>query len=155
MVEEAREEDGPQLLEIVKEAGVFKPIEIECVEELWKEYLAKGKASGYEFLVYRENGRAIGFICFGPRPLTFGTFDLYWIAVSSEARRRGIGRLLVARMEEEVKRMGGRLILVETSGTPSYAPARKFYEACGYRLQATIPDFYAPGDDLLIYAKRL
>jgi ribosomal protein S18 acetylase RimI-like enzyme len=58
-------------------------------------------------------------------------------------------------MEEEVKRMGGRLILVETSGPPSYAPARKFYEACGYRLQATIPDFYAPGDDLLIYAKRL
>jgi len=58
-------------------------------------------------------------------------------------------------MEEEVKRMGGRLILVETSGTTSYAPARKFYEVCGYSLQAKIPDFYSPGDDLLIYVKRL
>jgi len=155
MVEEAKEEDGPQLLEILKKTEVFNLAEIECVEELWKEYLAKGKASGYEFLVYRENGRVVGFICFGPRPLTCGTFDLYWIAVSSEARRRGIGKLLVAKMEEEVKAMGGRLILVETSGTPYYAPARKFYEACGYRLQAKIPDFYSPGDDLLIYAKRL
>jgi len=45
--------------------------------------------------------------------------------------------------------------LVEISGALSYTPARKFYEACGYRLQATILVFYSPGDDLLIYVKYL
>ncbi len=155
MVEEAREEDGPQILEIAEKAGVFKPCELECVGELWKEYLSRGKASGYRFLVCRENGHVVGFACFGPHPLTCGCFDLYWIAVEPEFRGKGIGKLLMAVVEEEVKAHGGRLIVVETSGTGPYVPARRLYEACGYRLQAIIPDFYAPGDDLLIYVKNL
>ncbi len=155
MVEEAREEDGPQILEIAEKAGVFKPSEVECVREIWNEYTSKGKASGYEFLVYRCNRAVAGFACFGPRPLTSGCFDLYWIAVAPDHRRRGIGKELLLRVEEKVRAMGGRLICVETSGTAPYGPARHLYEESGYRLQAVIPDFYAPGDDLLIYVKRL
>ena len=55
------------------------------------------------------------------------------------------------------RRLAGaaRLIVVETAGRPDYARTRAFYEARGYRRTATIPDFYAPGDDLVVYVKAL
>jgi ribosomal protein S18 acetylase RimI-like enzyme len=96
-----------------------------------------------------------GYACFGPHPLTQGTYDLYWIVVAPAAQGHGIGHALLARVEAEVQARGGRLLLVETSGTPAYAPARQFYESSGYRCEATIHDFYAPGDNLVIFSKDL
>jgi ribosomal protein S18 acetylase RimI-like enzyme len=96
-----------------------------------------------------------GYACFGPHPLTQGTYDLYWIVVDPVAQGHGIGHALLARVEAEVQARGGRLLLVETSGTLAYAPARRFYESSGYRCEATIHDFYAPGDDLVIFSKDL
>jgi ribosomal protein S18 acetylase RimI-like enzyme len=97
----------------------------------------------------------LGYACFGPHPLTQGTYDLYWIVVDPTAQGHGIGHALLARVEAEVQARGGRLLLVETSGTPAYAPARRFYESSGYRCEATIHDFYALGDDLVIFSKDL
>jgi ribosomal protein S18 acetylase RimI-like enzyme len=66
----------------------------------------------------------------------------------------GIGTALLAEME---RRLAGvaRLIIVETAGRPDYAPTRGFYEARGYRATATIPDFYAPGDDQVVFVKNV
>jgi len=97
----------------------------------------------------------LGFACYGPRPLTRGTFDLYWIAVRRTAQGRGVGRALLQRVAQEVRAMGGRMIVAETSGRPDYEPTRRFYEAHGYVREATVADFYAPGDDLVIYVQRL
>jgi hypothetical protein len=58
-------------------------------------------------------------------------------------------------VEAEVQAQGGRLLMIETSDTPAYAAARRLYESSGYRREATIHDFYAPGDSLLIFAKHL
>ncbi|MDH7486785.1 MAG: GNAT family N-acetyltransferase [Anaerolineae bacterium] len=155
MIVEAEERDGPAIGNLTAAAGVFKPVEIACVEELWNAYRQQGEASGYVFLVYREGERVLGYACFGPHPLTEGTFDLYWIAVDPETRGQGIARALMERVEDEVRQRGGRLLVVETSSTPDYVPARRFYESCGYGQEALIHDFYAPGDDLVIYTRRL
>jgi hypothetical protein len=48
-----------------------------------------------------------------------------------------------------------RLIVVETAGRPDYAATRAFYEARGYRATATIPEFYGPGDDQVVFVKRV
>jgi ribosomal protein S18 acetylase RimI-like enzyme len=98
---------------------------------------------------------AQGYACFGPHPLTQGTYDLYWIAVDPALQGHGVGCALLSRAEAEVRARGGRLILVETSTTADYAPARRLYATCDFRLEATIHDFYAPGDDLLIFAKAV
>jgi hypothetical protein len=45
--------------------------------------------------------------------------------------------------------------MIETSSTAPYVLARRLYESSGYRCDAVVRDFYAPGDDLLIYAKTL
>lgn len=122
---------------------------------MWDAYLRQGEASGYVFLVYKNGTRLLGYACFGPHPLTEGTFDLYWIAVDPGARGQGIGHALLSRVEEEVWVRGGRMLLVETSGTPAYTPARRFYESCGYRYEAVVHDFYAPGDDLVVFGKPI
>jgi ribosomal protein S18 acetylase RimI-like enzyme len=96
-----------------------------------------------------------GYACFGPHSLTQGTYDLYWIVVDPTAQGRGIGHTLLAQVEAEVQARGGRLLLVETSSTPAYTPARRFYESSGYRCEAIIHDFYALGDDLVIFSKEL
>jgi hypothetical protein len=44
---------------------------------------------------------------------------------------------------------------VETASQQKYAPTRAFYERCGYTATATLPDFYSPGDDKIIYSKSL
>lgn len=155
MIETAVEEDGPQILQLTAAAGVFKPVEVVCVQELWSGYLQQGEASGYAFLVYRNGERVLGYACFGPHPLTQGTFDLYWICAAREARGQGIGGALLARVETEAGARSGRLLLVETSSTPDYIAARRFYERYGYRCESVVHDFYAPGDDLILYCKRL
>jgi D-alanine-D-alanine ligase len=126
------------------------------VQELWDSYRQSSDASGYSFVVDRdETGRVVGYACFGPHALTEGTYDLYWLAVDPQMRGRGIAHQLLARVEEDVRSRGGRLLVVETSSTPAYSAARRVYESCGYRLEAEVHDFYGPGDSLVIYTKDL
>ncbi len=155
MIEAGRAEDGLQVAEIAATAGVFTEEEVSVVEELWNAYVEQGAvASGYYFLVFRDGGQVLGFACYGPRDLAEGVYDLYWIATSIQARRRGIGRQLLDQVEEEVRRLHGRIVIVETSGTSLYKPTRDFYLGCGYEEEARIRDFYHPGDDLVIYTKH-
>jgi ribosomal protein S18 acetylase RimI-like enzyme len=125
------------------------------VDELLQAYLTQPDQGGYDFLVYRNGEGALGFACYGSHPLTEGTFDLYWICTARKAQGQGIAGALLRRVEEEVRTQGGRLLLVETSSTPAYAPARRFYEGQGFRYESVVHDFYSPSDDLLIYAKRI
>jgi ribosomal protein S18 acetylase RimI-like enzyme len=76
------------------------------------------------------------------------------MAVDPALHGAGIGTALLEAME---RRLAGvaRLIVVETAGRADYAPTRAFYQARGYRAAARLPDFYAPGDDQVIYLKAL
>jgi len=148
--------DGSQIHAITTNTTVFNQEEKDCVDELWDEYQTKGpERSGYYFLVEKEAERVLGFACFGPRSLTSGTFDLYWIAVDPIARRGGVGRGLLAASEQAVRNLDGRLLVLETSGLPTYEPTRNFYLSTGYTLEATLKDFYRAGDDLVIFTKHL
>jgi D-alanine-D-alanine ligase len=156
MITNATSQDGAQIHVINAHTNVFSQEEVECVDELWGEYQSQGsESSGYYFLVDKEDGQVLGYACYGPHSLTDRTYDLYWIAVSTNARRGGVGRALLAAVEESVRKMGGRLLIVETSGLPEYKPTRAFYLATGYLLEATLKDFYSDGDDLVIFTKHL
>jgi ribosomal protein S18 acetylase RimI-like enzyme len=98
-------------------------------------------------------GETVGWICYGPTPCTMGTYDIYWIGVSPAWQGKGIGRVLTAFAEQAIRDRGGRLFVVETSGRESYTPTRRFYEALGYEIAASIPDFYGPGDPRVIFIK--
>jgi ribosomal protein S18 acetylase RimI-like enzyme len=97
----------------------------------------------------------LGFATWGPRDLSGKGYDLYWIATRSGRQRRGVGRALLAAVEEQVQARNGYWIWIETSDTAPYAPAHGFYESCGYRRALALPDFYRDGDGLVVYIKRL
>ena len=156
MIITATETDGSQIQSIAARAGVFSQEEIDSVQVMWTEYLTLGsEGSGYHFIADRDGERVLGFAIYGPRDLTDGVFDLYWIAVDPEARCNGVGRKLLTTCEEAARQMGGRMLIAETSGTPLYDATRKFYFSMGYENEATIRDFYATGDDLKIFTKRI
>ena len=152
----AVESDGAQIKDITARAGVFNQEEVDCVREIWDEYITLGPAeAGYTFIVQRDGEQVLGFAAYGPRDLTEGVFDLYWIAVDPNARRGGVGRVLLNASEEAVRKAGGRMLIAETSGTPHYESTRAFYVGTGYIAEASIKDFYKQGDDLVIFVKRL
>lgn len=146
--------DRQPVLDLIRATGFFTPEEVQVAEELIDIYLKQPEQRDY-FIVVVENeqGRVAGYMTYGPTPLTEGTWDLYWIAVSPSDQGKGYGQQLVRWLEEEVKKRNGRLILIETSSQPKYEPTRKFYEKLGYTEVARIPDFYRPGDDRVIFGK--
>lgn len=155
MIDAAIDADGPRVREIAARAGVFNPAEVECVGLLWQEYLTAGpETCGYNFIVDRDGEQVLGFACYGPRDLTSGVFDLYWIAVDPECRRAGAGARLLAAGEQAARAAGGRMVVAETSCTAPYAATREFYSRKGYSIEARIRDFYRVGDDLAIFIKR-
>src|SRR5689334_14626941 len=114
MIIVATKVDGPQILDITARAGVFNEEEVECVAILWQEYLDDGpEICGYNFVVDRDGDRVLGFACYGPRDLTSGVFDLYWVAVDPNCRRTGAGRRLLNASEEAARQAGGRMIIAE------------------------------------------
>ncbi|MCS7303768.1 MAG: GNAT family N-acetyltransferase [Thermoguttaceae bacterium] len=153
--DQPRPDDREAVRQIVASTGFFSPAEIEVADELVQERLRAGPASGYHFLFLEQMGQVIGYACYGPIPATVASFDLYWIAVHRRWQGRGLGRAILQEVERRIRQAGGGRIYIDTSGRPQYEPTRRFYQQCGYQCQARLPDFYAPGDDKLIYCKVL
>jgi len=149
--------DRERVREIIVATDTFTASEVATAMELIDEWLAASEASDYLTYVLDDpdNGGVRGYVCFGPTPLTDSTYDLYWIAVDPAVQGRGYGRQLTQFAEGEVRRRGGRTLLIETSSLDKYAPTVHFYESSNYSLVARIPNFYREGDDKLIYAKDL
>jgi ribosomal protein S18 acetylase RimI-like enzyme len=144
--------DRRRIEEITRAVLVFRDDEVPVALEVFDG--AVGGSPDYIALGATVDERLVGWICWGPTPCTLGTYDLYWMAVDPTMQGSGIGAALLRAMEG---RLAGsaRLIVVETAGRPDYRPTRAFYEARGYRKAAIIPDFYAPGDDQVVYVKAL
>jgi GNAT superfamily N-acetyltransferase len=148
-------EDADVVRDIVASTGLFRPDEIGIAVELVEERLRVGPASGYHFIFAEREGRVLGYSCYGPVPLTLQSYDLYWIAVRKDVQGTGIGRMLLERSEAAVIELGGRRVYIETSSKAMYRDTRRFYELNGYRAEATLKEFYSPGDHKVIYVKAL
>jgi ribosomal protein S18 acetylase RimI-like enzyme len=153
-IRELEHKDVEPLRKILQTTNVFRAEEIEVAIELMEATL--GKTEDYiQKAIVDDDGTVQGYYCIGPTPMTASTFDLYWIAVNPEFHGKGIGYQLLKECEQTVCSMSGKLIVVETSSLPKYEPTRKFYLRNKYLEAARIRDYYAPGDDLMIYTKHL
>jgi ribosomal protein S18 acetylase RimI-like enzyme len=159
--------DVARVVGLTRSTGVFREEEIaiaeEVVSEAVKGILADGPSGAdetdgrerpYYALCAEVDGRVVGWICWGATPCTVATWDLYWMAVDPEIHGQGVGTALLEEMENRLCDKA-RLIVIDTSGRPDYAPTRAFYRARGYQTAAVVRDFYALGDDQVIFSKRL
>jgi ribosomal protein S18 acetylase RimI-like enzyme len=147
--------DRKEIVALLALTAEFAPVDFTVACELLDAYLEDVSGSGYPTLVIEDGGEIAGYVCYGPTPLTEGVWDIYWIAVAPRSRGKGYGRKLIVTVEQKISQAGGRMVLIETSSTEPYEPARKLYLALGYTLEAVVRDFYKTGDDKLIYRKTL
>jgi ribosomal protein S18 acetylase RimI-like enzyme len=97
----------------------------------------------------------IGFACYGKIPCTREAFDLYWIAVHPDHQGCGLGRQLLSAVEQAIRSAGGTQLYADTSGRADYETTRRYYLATGFSPAACLKDFYAPGDDKVIFRKAV
>lgn len=135
----------------------FRPDEVDVALELIDDAIARPDASGYHALVAHDDadGALLGYICYGPTPMTVHTVDLYWIAVDTALQNRGTGRRLLEDFEDRVRAQGARVVRLETSSQEAYGATLAFYERTGFLLGGRIPHFYREDDDLLMFYKTL
>jgi GNAT superfamily N-acetyltransferase len=143
------------LIEIALGTGVFKPVEIDTLRFVLGDYHAGTAGPGHKAITYESGGRPIAFAYYAPNMVTDRGWLLYWIFVERGMQSKGLGAMMVRHVEDEVRAAGGRAIVVETSSLPHYESTRRFYLKLGYRHVATVPDFYADGDDMTVFWKRL
>jgi ribosomal protein S18 acetylase RimI-like enzyme len=146
--------DKAAVMRILKNTPEFTPAEVVLADEVIDSYLFNPQESGYFILVAEVDSTIAGYVCYGPTPITEGTWDLYWIAVDHNVQGQGVGRKLMDAAEEKIKQAKGRLVIVETSSKPGYEKTNLFYQRIGYKETARIKDFYMIGDDQIIYEKR-
>jgi GNAT superfamily N-acetyltransferase len=148
--------DKAALMEILHNTPEFTADEVIIAEEVVDGSLDEPETSGYFSLAAEnEEGVFIGFISYGPIPMTQHAWDIYWLAVKREFQGHGTGATLLKAAEEEIAQRGGRMAFIETSGKAQYEKTRRFYITNDYKEICNIPDFYAPGDDKVIYQKML
>jgi ribosomal protein S18 acetylase RimI-like enzyme len=128
MVRECRREEVGAVLELWRQANAT-PSVTDNADDL-RRALTESKAN---LLVAEVNGQLIGSI--------IGTFDgwrgnLYRLAVHPDYRRRGIGRALVAEVEERLARQGVKRITALVEKHHSWATG--FWQAVGYGMDSRI-----------------
>jgi ribosomal protein S18 acetylase RimI-like enzyme len=147
--------DTPALKALAEGTGVFSPGDVQALQEVLDDYHAENHQEGHRSVTYDHNGQPIGFAYYAPTAMTDRTWHLWWIAVSKEIQARGIGGKLLRHIEDAIRTENGRLVLIETSSLPTYDLTRRFYLKHGYTQLAVLKDYYADGNDMVYFAKRL
>jgi GNAT superfamily N-acetyltransferase len=147
-------EDRKNIEEILRSSGFFYEFEIETALEIADETLEKGtERSGYYWLKATDEDGVIAFANYGKNAFSTHSWELYWIAVHQNSRNKKLGTVMLKAIEDDVKKLGGKILWIETSGRPLYAATEGFYLKNGYQLAASLKDFYGPGDPKQIYSK--
>ena len=143
-------DDIPALKDVLDDTGLFP-------SDMLSDMLAPALAGETEafWLTCRHGGKAVGFCYTVPEELADGTWNMLALAVHPERQGNGLGAALVRAAEQHLRDKGERILIVDTSGSNDFALARKFYAQNGYEEEARIRDFWAEGDDKVIFRKEL
>jgi GNAT superfamily N-acetyltransferase len=148
-------EDTSTLLAITQGTGLFLPIDLEALDEVLAAYYEENHDEGHRCFAYEQHGQPIGFVYYAPAAMTDRTWYVWWIVVSKQIQAKGVGTKLLKQAEEGARSVNGRLMMIETSGLASYNLTRKFYLKHGYEQAAVLKDYYADGNDMVVFRKRL
>ncbi len=154
MIQPIIEKDAPAVLAVAESSGLFAPDELGEVRGMLEAHLSGELGSDHHWLGYFDGGLT-GVAYFAPEPFSDGVWNLYMLAIDPEHQGSGHGAALVRHFEAAAAAEGARILLIETSSLPRYERTRSFYGSCGYELEARVRDYYAPGDDKIVYWKSV
>lgn len=150
------ENDRNQIKDILLSTGFFYDFEIDIAMGLVDDTLTYGtEVCGYNWMKLSDEGKLLAFANYVKNSFSVHSWDLYWLAVHQNFRHKKLGSVLLNEVENDIRNEGGKILWLDTSGRQLYAPTEKFYKSNGYILQASLQDFYAPGDPKQIYSKIL
>ena len=154
MIRFSHQDDIPSLLSLSEATGLFPPEHLDVLRNMLSEFFQAGDSQERFWLTDEEDGTK-GIVYCEPELMTNETWNLRLIAVSPELQRRGRGAALLAHTEKLLADRGGRLLIVDTSGTKNFETVREFYRRCGYIEATRIPDFFDTDDDKITFTKSL
>ncbi len=153
MIRPTTPDDTTALIAIADEIG-FQPNELEELSEMLADYFG-GDSDSEHFWITDDHNGPVGVAYCEPERMTNRTWNLQLIAIRPDHQGQGRGATLLRYVEQTLTVRGGRMLLVETSGLPGFERTRAFYAKCGYEEEARIRDFYAAGDDKVVFRKVL
>lgn len=152
VIRETRQSDTAAILALLEESGQFDADGIAHVLRTLRQHLAEPDD---HIWLTADDGEPLGVAYCAPEPVAPGVWNLYLLWTRSDRHGKGYGAALVADVEAKLQSRGARLLLVETSSLPGFEPARRFYAKCGFVREAEVRDYFAEGDNKLIFTKKL
>lgn len=145
--------DLPALKQVIDSNELFPS---EMLDDMIAAYLAN-PANGEFWLTDddEKDGGPAGVAYCAPERMTEGTWNLLLIAQHPTRQGQGRGTALLKHIEHKLASRGERVLLVETSGLPSFERTREFYRKNGYDQEARIREFYNAGEDKIVFRKAL
>lgn len=147
--------DTSTLVAMADATGMFKPLEIQALQEVLDDYFAMNQREGHLSITLEQEGAILGFAYYAPAAMTDGTWYLYWIVVGKGKQGQGLGAKMIEHIETDLRARRARLLFVETGSLPHYERTRQFYRNLGYEQHALLQDFYAAGDSMVVFRKAL
>ncbi|MEO0408236.1 MAG: GNAT family N-acetyltransferase [Cyanobacteria bacterium P01_A01_bin.135] len=145
--------DTADLMALAEAIGLFEPKELAELKTMLLAYLSDEANSGEFWLTNEGDDGPVGVAYCAPERMTEGTWNLLFIAIHPDHQGQGRGGQLIRHIEQLLKERGAHLLIAETLA--EFEQTRAFYRQCGYREEAHIHDFYAPGADKIVYCKAL
>ena len=165
MIRPAVQEDAGPVAALVVAAGLFTAAEVSVMPGLFANSSAMAQDGTHGLIVDVLEGQVgsvdalvgsvVGVALWRPVEAADRVVDLTMLAVHPAFHRGGRGRAMMHHAQDRARAAGQRLMLVQTSGTEQYAGTRRFYEALGYTLEATVRDYWAVGDDMVLFRLEL
>lgn len=141
---------------VLKSTGFFYDFEIEIALGLAEASVnLTSDICGYHWMKIYGDAGLIAFANYTRNLFSVHSWDLYWLAVHENHRHKKIGSTLLKAVEEDIRKNGGKILWLDTSGRPLYKSTEAFYQKNGYDLKASLKDFYAFGDPKQVYSKNL
>ena len=145
-------DDAARVARPIHACGLFAPEEAEGFAAMLPDMLADPEAY---WRVIERGGAVVGAAYLSLERMSEDVWNLWFIGLDPDVQGQGGGTALLAEAERTARERGGRLLLVETSSGPAFETARAFYAARGYEREAAIRDYYAPGEDKIVFRKAL
>ncbi|WP_247742348.1 MULTISPECIES: GNAT family N-acetyltransferase [unclassified Ruegeria] len=146
-----KQNDIAALQEVLNGTELFPS---EMLPDMVDGFLSDGQSLEI-WLTCETNSKAVGFCYAVPEELAEGAWNMLAIAILPTEQGKGFGGAIVNHLEVELKKRGQRILIADTSGSDEFAKTRAFYRKNGYSEEARIRDFWAAGDDKVVFWKSL